>query len=128
MKSLKCSQCGLVNFAEAVVCKRCNYQLKNSSQLTNQTHGAYEQTAPNNSYSYSTSNSYPSQSESSSDSSAALRKMFFGALWAIGGTIATVIGYNSAGGGGKYIVFWGAILFGAVDFFVGLSGWISSKD
>jgi hypothetical protein len=54
--------------------------------------------------------------------------MFFGALWAIGGTIATVIGYSSAGGGGKYIVFWGAIVFGAVDFFVGLSGWISSKD
>ncbi|HVE55194.1 MAG TPA: hypothetical protein VNB22_00090 [Pyrinomonadaceae bacterium] len=128
MKSLKCSQCGLVNFADAVVCKRCNCQLQDSFQQTNQAYGAYGQTAPNNAYSYSNSNSYPNQSESSPDASAALRKMFFGALWAIGGTIATVIGYSSAGGGGKYIVFWGAIVFGAVDFFVGLSGWISSKD
>jgi len=128
MKSLKCSQCGLVNFADAVVCKRCNYQLQNSSQLTNQTSGAYGQTAPNNSYSYSTPNPYTGESASSADASAALRKMFFGALWAIGGTIATIIGYNSAGGGGKYIVFWGAILFGVVDFLIGLNGWISNKD
>jgi hypothetical protein len=126
MKSLKCSQCGLVNFADAVVCKRCDYQLQNSSQLTNQTYGAGAQTAPNNSYSYS--NSYPSESASSSDSSAALKKMFFGALWAIGGTIATIISYNSAAGGGKYFIFWGAIVFGVIDFLVGLSGWISSKD
>ena len=128
MKSQKCSQCGLVNFADSVVCKRCNYQLQNSSQPTNQFYSASEQAAPNNSYSYSTPNPYANESASSADASAALRKMFFGALWAIGGTIATVIGYSSAGGGGKYIVFWGAILFGAVDFFIGLSGWISSKD
>jgi len=35
--------------------------------------------------------------------------MIFGALWCIGGTVATItdIGY----------IFWGAILFGAIQFF-----------
>jgi hypothetical protein len=54
------------------------------------------------------------------------RHMLYGALWAIGGGIATAIGYSSASsssGGGTYIVFWGAIVFGIYDFFKGLSGW-----
>ncbi|MEP6901560.1 MAG: hypothetical protein ABJA66_07400 [Actinomycetota bacterium] len=63
-----------------------------------------------------------------SNSSNGLRKMFIGALWAIGGTIATVVSYGSASGGGRYFIFWGAILFGAVDFLIGLNGWIGSKD
>jgi hypothetical protein len=53
------------------------------------------------------------------------RHMVCGILWAVGGTIATVEGYRfaaSSPGGGKYIVFWGAIVFGAVDFFRGLFG------
>jgi hypothetical protein len=39
--------------------------------------------------------------------------MIFGALWCVGGIIATLadIGYN----------FWGAIVFGAIQFFRGLS-------
>ena len=54
--------------------------------------------------------------------------MLFGALWAVGGTIVTVFSYGSASGGGKYVVFWGAILFGVVDFLIGLNGYVSSKD
>jgi hypothetical protein len=40
------------------------------------------------------------------------KNMLYGALWCIGGTVATLaeIGY----------IFWGAILFGAIQFFQGL--------
>ena len=115
----------MVNFADAFVCKRCNYQFQSYSQTDNQTYGTINQT-PQSSYSYS--NSYQNQSESGSDSSAAVRKMFFGALWAIGGTIATVLSYGAASGGGKYFIFWGAIVFGVIDFLVGLNGYVSGKD
>ena len=125
MKSVKCSQCGLVNFADAFVCKRCNYQFQTSAQTDNQTYGTFNQT-PQSSYSYSSS--YQNQAESGADSSAAVRKMFFGALWAIGGTVATVASYSSAAGGGKYFIFWGAIIFGVIDFLVGLNGYVSGKD
>ena len=59
--------------------------------------------------------------------SAYARRMFIGLLWAIGGTAVTVWGYQSASssrGGGRYMVFWGAIIFGAIEFFRGLFGWI----
>jgi hypothetical protein len=43
----------------------------------------------------------------------ARKDMLYGALWCVGGTIATMadIGY----------IFWGAIIFGAVQFFKGLA-------
>ena len=125
MKSIKCPQCELVNFADAFVCKRCNHQFQSYSQTGNQPYAAFNQAVPN---SFNNSNSYQNQPVSASNSSASVRKMFFGALWAIGGTIATAVSYNSASGGGKYFIFWGAILFGAVDFLIGLNGWISGKD
>src|SRR5215204_3156493 len=110
MKSIKCSQCGLVNFADALVCKRCNYQLQNYSQTENQTYGTFNETPPS---AYNYSSPYQNQYESNADTGAAVRKMFFGALWA---------------GGGKYFVFWGAILFGVIDFLVGLNAFFSSKN
>src|SRR4051812_25582125 len=41
------------------------------------------------------------------------KNMLFGALWCIGGTVITVGSYMSAagGGGGSYVVAWGAIIF-----------------
>jgi hypothetical protein len=51
--------------------------------------------------------------------------MLSGALWCIGGIFVTVITYLSAASsptGGTYFVAWGAIIFGAVRFFQGLSG------
>jgi hypothetical protein len=125
MKSIKCPQCELVNFADAFVCKRCNHQFQSYSQTVNQPYAAYNQAPPNT---FNSSNTYQNQPVSASNSSASVRKMFFGALWAIGGTFATVLSYNSTGGGGKYFIFWGAILFGAIDFLVGLNGWISGKN
>lgn len=46
--------------------------------------------------------------------------MLFGALWCIGGIIATVMSYNAASGAGTYVVAWGAVLYGAVQFIKGV--------
>ena len=46
--------------------------------------------------------------------------MIFGALWCVGGIVVTAVTYSSAvssPGGGHYIIAWGAIVFGAVQFF-----------
>lgn len=47
--------------------------------------------------------------------------MLFGALWCIGGIIVTVMTYNASSEGGTYIVAWGAMLFGAIQFIRGLA-------
>ena len=52
------------------------------------------------------------------------RHMLFGALWVIGGTIVTLWTYNAAGPGETYVVAWGAIAFGAIDFLWGLFNWL----
>ena len=52
------------------------------------------------------------------------RHMLFGALWAIGGTIVTLWTYSAAGPGETYVIAWGAIGFGALDFLWGLFNWI----
>lgn len=53
---------------------------------------------------------------------AAKKNMLFGALWCVGGIIVTVVTLSMAmEGGGTYIVAWGAIIFGAIQFFRGLA-------
>lgn len=49
----------------------------------------------------------------------AKRNMLFGALWCVGGIIVTALTYQAASGGGRYVIAWGAILFGAVQFIRG---------
>lgn len=51
----------------------------------------------------------------------AQKDMLYGALWCIGGIVVTAVTYSSASGGGRYVVAWGAIIFGAVQFFRGVS-------
>lgn len=51
---------------------------------------------------------------------AAQKNMMFGALWCIGGIVVTVLTYSAASEGGGYVVAWGAIIFGAVQFFRGM--------
>ncbi len=49
--------------------------------------------------------------------------MWLGAMWCAGGIIVTVLTYYAAAssaGGGTYIIAWGAIVFGAIQFFRGL--------
>ena len=49
------------------------------------------------------------------------KNMLIGALWCVGGLAVTGLTYSAASdGGGTYIVTWGAIIFGAIQFFRGL--------
>jgi hypothetical protein len=56
------------------------------------------------------------------------RHMLYGVLWAAGGITVTVITLAASANGGTYIVAWGAIIFGIIDFFRGLFGWLKYKD
>ncbi|OJJ17051.1 hypothetical protein BKI52_30515 [marine bacterium AO1-C] len=49
------------------------------------------------------------------------KDMLYGALWCIGGIVITAASYSAASGGGTYVVTWGAIVFGAIQFFKGLA-------
>jgi tellurite resistance protein len=48
------------------------------------------------------------------------KHMGMGALWAIGGTVVTVVTLSAASGGGTYVVAYGAIGIGAIQFVIGL--------
>lgn len=48
------------------------------------------------------------------------KNMMHGALWCIGGIIVTALTYRAAAKGGVYLIAWGAIVFGAIQFFRGL--------
>jgi hypothetical protein len=54
--------------------------------------------------------------------------MIRGLLWTVGGIIVTALTYAFASQlGGTYFIFYGAIIFGLIDFFVGLTGWIADR-
>ena len=63
-----------------------------------------------------------SRVKSSALRSAGLKNMGIGALFCIGGIIATVVTYSiaSESGGGTYIIAWGPAIFGGIQFFRGL--------
>jgi hypothetical protein len=53
---------------------------------------------------------------------AGLKNMLIGGLIACVGALLTYIGYNEAGhGGGKYVIWWGAVVYGGIQFFRGLA-------
>ena len=48
--------------------------------------------------------------------------ILFGALWCFGGIIVTAVTYSEAAtSGGTYVIAWGAILFGGIQFIKGLA-------
>ncbi len=49
------------------------------------------------------------------------KNMLYGALWCSGGIAVTALTYQAAAPGGTYIVAWGAIVYGAIRFFRGLT-------
>jgi hypothetical protein len=62
------------------------------------------------------------------DQSAAKRNMVFGGILFAVGLMITVGSYSSAAdGGGRYIVAWGAMIFGALRFIYGLVRFIQSN-
>jgi hypothetical protein len=48
------------------------------------------------------------------------KNMLYGAIWCIGGIVVTAATFSAARAGGSYVVAWGAIIFGAVQFFRGV--------
>ena len=56
------------------------------------------------------------------------KNMIYGALWCIGGIVVTAVTYSAASGGGTYIVAWGAIIFGAIQFFYGLMQYSTKRE
>lgn len=48
------------------------------------------------------------------------KNMLYGALWGVGGLLVTLLTYCAASNGGTYVVAWGAVIFGAIQFFKGL--------
>jgi len=56
------------------------------------------------------------------------KRMTRGALWTISGLVVTC-GSNifASDLGGSYVLCWGAIIFGIIDFLIGLIGWLSNK-
>jgi hypothetical protein len=57
-----------------------------------------------------------------SDATGGGKDMVVGALWCVGGILVTVITYGAAStnpAGGQYVVAYGAIIFGAIQFLRG---------
>lgn len=48
------------------------------------------------------------------------KNMLYGALWCVGGLLVTILTYSAASDGGTYVVAWGAVIFGAIQFVQGL--------
>jgi len=58
----------------------------------------------------------------------AKKRMIRGSLWTVGGIIVTILTYMFASQlGGTYFIFYGAIIFGFIDFIIGLAGWIADR-
>jgi hypothetical protein len=49
------------------------------------------------------------------------KRMIYGAVWFFGGTAVTVMTLASAKSGGGYVIAWGAIVYGAIEFFRGMA-------
>jgi hypothetical protein len=47
--------------------------------------------------------------------------MLHGAMWCVGGLVVTGITFAMASGGGIYVVAYGAIIFGAIQFLKGFA-------
>ena len=56
--------------------------------------------------------------------SAGKKDMLYGALWCVGGTAVTVVTYGLASKGVPFIIAFGAIIFGGIQFFRGLVQWM----
>jgi hypothetical protein len=56
------------------------------------------------------------------------KRMVRGLIWTVLGIVVTCATFLFSDSlGGRYVLFWGAIIFGVIDFLVGLFGWLSNK-
>ena len=102
--TLKCAYCGKENGNQLADCEGCGTPLRPHEPADS-----------------------PSSAEEASqdpERAAGARRMWRGALWCGGGLLVSGLTYVAAvssPGGGSYIIAWGAVLFGAVQFFQGLA-------
>ena len=97
----KCTYCGHENADNAAQCGACGTSL------------ATERNA-----------SQPSRAPSENPTrTVADKRMLYGALWCMGGILVTALTYAAASGpgGGTYVIAFGAIIWGAVQFLSGLT-------
>jgi hypothetical protein len=99
MSDKKCPQCGWRNPTSTIRCK-CGYDF-----VTGTKRKSFMQ--------------YYEEDQSPVIQEIGKKNMLYGALWCMGGIIVTTVTYIMAGEGGTYIVTWGAIVFGAFQFFKG---------
>lgn len=59
-----------------------------------------------------------SRLRAAAEQEASKKNLLYGALWCLGGLAVTLITYSD---GGSYVIAWGAILYGGIRFFRGLS-------
>jgi hypothetical protein len=109
-----CPNCGLVNPPEAARCD-CRYDFKGAERrLVAQGHDTEAAHRAVSDLGRMRSNALRKAGE---------KKMLSGAMWCVGGIIVTALTYQAAAsrpGGGTYIITWGAIVFGAIQFVRGL--------
>ncbi len=63
----------------------------------------------------------PALTRSADERDKGFSDMVIGGLIALVGIVVTAVTYSAASGGGRYVIAWGAIVFGAIRFFKGLS-------
>jgi len=56
------------------------------------------------------------------------KNMIWGAIWCIGGTVVTVATFSAAAEGGRFVLAWGAILFGGIQFLYGLAEYFTNSN
>ena len=96
-----CSYCGRENADEATKCRECG------TEFTIQAADA------------------PAEPMDDPARAAANKRILWGAAWCLGGILVTVLSYAAAANspaGGTYFIAWGAILFGAIQIFRGMTG------
>ncbi len=54
--------------------------------------------------------------------------MIWGLIWFFGGLLVTALTYTFSDYlGGSFYIFYGAVIFGLIDFFIGLGGWLAER-
>lgn len=67
------------------------------------------------------------EQKASENASVYVNKMLRGLFWMTAGFALTFITYSFSRDSGGYFIWWGAVLWGAVDFIGGLMGWLKRR-